>query len=208
MPARVIIGILAGSNETDRKSQCRMTWMLTAAQRGVQAVFLIGRPELAAAELHGDELHLPCPDAYRFLPQKTHGFCQWALTRDDWDYLFKADTDTYINVDRLLAYDCHAADYIGAPHRDRISYASGGAGYLLSRKAAAILAEKMVQSHGAEDMIVGSVLQRNGIVPTWDKEAFIPWGSMDARPKADNRAVTTHAVGRDVFEACHAEFSL
>ena len=53
-----------------------------------------------------------CPDDYASLPQKTRGFCRWALANAEFEYLFKCDDDTYICLDRLLAVPS-GLDYCG-----------------------------------------------------------------------------------------------
>ena len=133
----------------------------------------------------------------------------------DWDYLFKCDSDTYVCLPRLLAYceslvpsaaHCRlpAAHYIGAQWRPGVAYGSGGGGYLLSREAAAIVAQKLTHTTGAEDLLVGQVLRQNGIRLTVEPR-FVPFGSMERRPKPDNDLITTHKVGPDVFWHCHKE---
>ena len=66
--------------------------------------------------------------------------------------------------------------------RPGVGYASGGAGYFLSRKAAAIVAERLASyPTGAEDLLVGRVLKDAGIELSIDPR-FVPFGSPDAAP--------------------------
>ena len=58
--------------------------------------------------LHGPLLGVP--DSYEELPKKTQAMC---LLLSHQDYAFFADTDTYIALDRLLAYPYQLHDYIG-----------------------------------------------------------------------------------------------
>lgn len=208
---RIIIGALTGQNMSERRERCRKTWMADAATLGVQVMFLFGDGRSAGpSTLRGDELHTPTPDAYQTLPQRTRAWCEWALQRDDWDYLFKGDDDTYVAVGRLLAYDLADRDYIGGEWRPGINYASGGAGYFLSRKAVSVVAEKMTCPTGAEDMIVGRRLRESGIKFHVDNR-FIAYGKQGeriVRPAKDNNLITTHAIGADVFLAAHAEVGL
>jgi hypothetical protein len=193
----------------------------TARKNAVDAVFLLGVEEVTAPgfhsatipERHGDELWLPCPDAYATLPQRTRWCCQWALSGDcgfDFDYILKADDDTFIHIPRLMEYadrlSVDGIDYAGAEWKPRVGYGSGGGGYLLSKKAASIVAERMSQKTGCEDLIVGQILRAAGIKLEIEPR-FIPFGSMDVtrRPTASNNLITTHGVGRDVFDACWRE---
>ncbi len=157
-----------------------------------RSVFLIGIPELKTPELVGRYLLLPGPSDYRSLPQRTRAFCQWAISRDDWDYLFKCDDDTYVSISRLVRYPL-AADYIGAEWTPRVRYASGGAGYFLSRKAAEVVAERMTQKEGPEDVYVRDVLASQGIPFTQDQR-FVAIGNEELRPRADNDLITLHCV--------------
>jgi hypothetical protein len=156
-------------------------------------------------------LVLPCPNTYPALPQRTRLFCRWALdSGGEWDYLLKCDSDTWVHVGRLLAY-CErlsadgGCDYVGAEWRPAAGYASGGGGYLLSRRAAAVVAEKLTHATGAEDLLAGQVLRQNGI-PFSIEPRFVPFGSMERRPKRTNDLITTHKVGADVFHVCQKEF--
>ena len=65
---------------------------------------------------------------------------------------------TYVSIPRLKAYDLArpgvpgAPDYVGTEWKPGVGYASGGAGYFLSRKAATIVAETLAITHWAEDL--------------------------------------------------------
>ena len=214
---KILIGALSGWKYHERRHRCIDTWMSDADAAGIESVFLLGCPTATAPEGLGRHyLALPCPDDYPSLPQRTLWFTRWALARDDWDYLFKCDDDTYISIPRLLAYDTArpgprvlgappgAPDYIGAEWKPGVAYASGGAGYWLSRKAAAIIAEKLTAATGAEDLLVGQVLRGAGI-PLAIEPRLVPFGSMAHRPRRDNDLITLHAAGADAFLATHAE---
>jgi hypothetical protein len=125
-----------------------------------------------------------------------------------WDYLFKCDDDTYISLPRLMAVDPAGRDYIGAEWRPGVGYASGGAGYILSRRAVSIVAERL-ESYptGAEDLLVGQVLRAAGIEFSVDPR-FVPFGSPDRRPCADNDLITLHAAAEELVLASHGETGL
>ena len=200
-PTRYLIGALSGWAYADRRQLCLETWFPDAAACGMDAVFLLGEPAVKGPDRCGPLLVLPCPDAYRTLPQRTWQFVRWALDRDDWDYLLKCDDDTYVAVARLAAYDPQGCDYIGAEWKPGASYGSGGAGYLLSRRAAEIVAGKMLAPLGAEDQLVGLRMRENGIPLTIDPR-FVPWGSDERRPTPDNDLITAHKFA-DSLKARH-----
>ena len=205
--SRIIIGALSGWAYPERRQRCLSTWLADAEALAIRAVFLLGCPTLKAPEQMGPHtLCLPCPDDYPSLPQRTLHFCRWALQQSDWDYLFKADDDTYVSIPRLLAYDQAGRDYIGSEWKPGAGYASGGSGYFLSRKAAGIVAEKLTVPTGAEDMEVGKVLRAAGVCFSIDQSRFRTWGDEHNRPAADNNANTLH--GKPAWGPAHAETGL
>ena len=210
---RILIGALSAWKYPERRRRCLATWMRDADALGVPSIFLLGCPTIVAPEQIGPHaLVLPCPDDYASLPQRTMWFCRWAtqysVLSTQWDYLFKCDDDTYISLPRLMAFDPAGRDYIGAEWRPGVGYASGGAGYFLSRKAAAIVAERL-ESYptGAEDLLVGQVLRVAGIELSIDPR-FVPFGSSDRRPRADNDLITLHAAPEELILAAHEETGL
>ncbi len=205
---RILIGALSGWKYHERRQRCLATWMADADQVDVRSVFLLGCPTATVPEELGwHYLALPCPDDYPSLPQRTLWFCRWALKRDDWDYLFKCDDDTYVSIPRLLAYDCAGRSYLGAEWKRGVNYGSGGAGYLIDRRSAEIIAGQSVPTNGAEDVWVGRVLRAAGIWLSIEPR-LIPFGSMARRPKRENNLLTLHAAEPDAFMAAHAETGL
>ncbi len=119
---------------------------------------------------------------------------------------------TYVSIPRLKAYDLArpgvpgAPDYVGTEWKPGVGYASGGAGYFLSRKAATIVAETLAITHWAEDLHVGNVLRATGI-PLSIEPRLVPFASMEHRPRRDNELITLHACTA-AWEASHAETGL
>jgi hypothetical protein len=138
--------------------------------------------------LLSDEIILPCPDTYKYLPYKTQGLHRYVV-ENGYDFTFQCNVDTYVFVDRLLRSDFVKHDYVGwatdgALHekeyicdefkpyqsirrengvRDTcLPWASGGSGYWLSRRASEIIAKEPI-THWAEDLWVGAVLHREDI---------------------------------------------
>jgi hypothetical protein len=106
---------------------------------------------------------LKVPDDYEHLPAKTHAICEQF---QDYDFCFLTDSDSYVSIPRLLASGFEAHDYIGYQLEtpDGIPYASGGAGYWLSRKAMKMVAEEAIpERFKNEDEMVGTVLAEDGI---------------------------------------------
>jgi len=212
---RILIGALSGWKCHDRRQCCLSTWMHDADELKIDAVFLLGCATAARPEQIGPHaLALLCPDDYPSLSQRTRWFCRWAIeeggggkAEGGWDYLFKCDDDTYVSIPRLAAYaakELAGRDYVGAQWRAGVGYASGGAGYFLSRKAAELVARRLTTPQGAEDLLVGQVLQGAGMRFSIEPR-LVPFGSVHCRPTRDNDLITLHGVGAEVFLASHAE---
>lgn len=198
----LLIGVFSASGNTARRQACRDTWVgQAAAHQGTDVVFVIGDPTRSAPHRDGDLLMLPCSDDYAALPQKTRGLCQWALDTAQVDRLLKCDDDTYVAVDRLSDLPLRA-DYLGCKLRH---YASGGAGYLLSRTAASIVARDLLAKTGCEDLLAGRVLSAAGIQLTSDRR-FRAWPE-HGMPRPGNNLITGHGWSACALRAIHAGLS-
>jgi len=194
---RTIVGVLTREDLTDRRQACAATWVgRLRKNRDVEVVFLVGNG-MGEARLDRGVLHLPCGDDYGSLLHKTRLFCRWALTQD-FDYLFKCDDDTFVVVDRFLEFDPGGRDYIGVDPVDHINpkYASGGAGYWLSRRAAEAVAAMDVErttaesSMSAEDYCVYWALKDR--FAFFNDLRFQAWNQPHRLPKSSNEIVTVH----------------
>src|SRR6202034_2149949 len=104
-----------------------------------------------------DSILLPdVPDDYGHLTYKTRASLRWAYEHG-YEFVFRCFPDTYVRVDRLLQCAFTAVDYWGDFRNEEggrpdggtgklmptlqqaQNYASGGAGYWLSRKAFSFL---------------------------------------------------------------------
>lgn len=142
--------------------------------RHLETIFFMGG---STGDHSFDEVILNCPDDYLGLPFKTQAICKFVLDTSI-DYLFFADTDTFIIPERLLKSGFENFDYVGrfggnifkkfyyeAPdregrleiHPECYPWASGGLGYFLSRKAFSIIAQSEPTSW-AEDLGVGQII--------------------------------------------------
>ena len=204
---KLVIGLLSCEQHASREELCRATWIPKATQLGIDVVFLRGGSPSGQAERHGDILLLPTPTNYRSLPQRTRAFCQWCLDTDA-THLLKADNDSYVVPERLLAFERLDADYYGnEPGGHWRGYPSGG-GYGLSRRAAAIVAEHLTAPFGAEDVLVCRTLASHKIKPYFpNPRRFISWGAdePDRRPTPENTVIATHQISHDLWMKIHNE---
>ncbi len=187
---RLVVGVLSARGNVAKRQAIRQTWNRLMPS-DCELLFLIGDPEKKGARIKGDELWLPVPDGYNSLPHKTKAWCQWLCKYRSFARALKCDDDTYVAIDRLLVTDKKDADYVGAPlgHDSRV--ASGGAGYLLSPRAVAILARDMQARSSAEDVEAWAALHAHGIQLT-------PTSRFSAGhaivPQPGNEQITAHYV--------------
>jgi hypothetical protein len=152
---KVLIGICSCRRFPTRRAAVRETWMKELPQ-GVTARFFVGNGNGETVE--EDVIEISTFDDYFNLPCKVHLFFQHALKFYDFDYVFKCDDDTYIFCERFAELLRDGPEFLGS--RDQWpGHADGGAGYLLSRYAAGIIAESPAPSRGAEDVWVTRTLK-------------------------------------------------
>jgi hypothetical protein len=168
----ILIAVESCFKDAHKHQAIRDTWGKEFGRR--QAKFFMGG---AGAGPFEDEIFLGTfiDDSYEALSLKTRAMCQWALAHD-FDYMFKCDTDTLIDAERLISSAFSNYDYLGGENADinvpgfaprRIEFCSGGAGYWLSRKALTIVSNAVNIRTQAEDVFVADALLQHGIRPTF-----------------------------------------
>lgn len=194
-----IVGILSCKNSGIRIKGCRQSWASRLRKQMHPYIFIVGDPSLKEEYRQTDDaLYVRCTDDYDSVVFKTHYFCKWAVRTKSFDYLFKCDDDTYVNVRELVRFDAHGRDFIG--HRLYLPavgyYPSGGAGYLLSHKAAELVAsgdflEYISGDHAKrpEDVMVALFLARYGITLAPENNLF-----NHMRCKIFGRWITAHHI--------------
>ncbi len=195
---KIMIGALSAADYHHRRQACLETWANVSDRDDVDVVFLVGKQDCGLPRREGPILYCPCPDDYDSLPQKTRWFCLWALVNCQFEYLFKCDDDTYVDIPRLLTCGV-TADYAGY---NIAGYASGGAGYLLSKNAAISVVGRLFEATGAEDRLVQCVLGQAGIPYTPDGR-FHAYDN--AWPTEHNSLITSHYVTPERMRSLHAE---
>ena len=172
MSNRIFIAVESCFKDAHKHQVIRDTWGKEFCLNQVK--FFIGG---AGAGPFEDEIFLgsDIEDSYKTLPFKTRAICRWALERD-YDYVFKCDTDTLINVNNLLFSGFGNYDYFGGENADvnvpgfppdRIEFCSGGAGYWLSKNSLDIVSKTGKILTSAEDVFVADALLKHGINPTF-----------------------------------------
>ena len=176
---RILVAIPSCRAHAAYQQAQRDTWIRDIPSGiNVHCRFFLGREsgiESGVVDETGDEVYLGSdafiPERglkkYPTLPQKTKQICDYALLAG-YDYIFKTDTDTLINIKNLLNSGFANSEYSGGYNWEEVGeFCSGGAGYWLSRKAMQIVADSEVE-YWAEDVFVSLALREKGILPVWN----------------------------------------
>ncbi|XP_076461567.1 glycoprotein-N-acetylgalactosamine 3-beta-galactosyltransferase 1-like isoform X2 [Babylonia areolata] len=166
---RVLVWVMTGPQNLDKKAvHVRNTW----GKRASTLLFMSSQwnntfPTIGLNVPEGRQ-HLTAKtmQAFRYIYQ--HHF-------DDADWFMKADDDTYVIMENLRyllsAYSSEDPVYFGQIFKAQVDqgYASGGAGYVISKEALRRLATKgdnatlCTQDGGAEDAELGRCLMNLGV---------------------------------------------
>lgn len=204
-PDRVLMGVFTGLSSpayAARRKACRDSWMARVRELGFRAAFVFANGNFPTDYSADDCIALDeVPEGYLELPQKTRAFCQRALAVPNWEFLWKCDDDTFVHPERFadLCARTLASNigYMGVDVGTRqglCPYASGGAGYFLSRACVEVVAEKLVDQIGPEDLLVGRILSNVGARFDDRPDLFAAFSVVDGYPRNDNAMVTGHAM--------------
>jgi hypothetical protein len=153
---RILIGICSCRGMRERREAVRDTWM-RHVPAGIEAVFFVGG---GAASTEPGVVSLPVPDDYNALSLKVHAFYRYALDRFGFEYLFKCDDDTYVHLERLHALARRRLDFVGSREFESHGFASGGAGYLMSRAVVEQFVSEPVTPRCDEDVLFSGRVRR------------------------------------------------
>lgn len=196
---RILVGVCSCVPAKERREAVRETWMKDGAE-GVECLFFLGGAEPPAGE--PDVVRLNAEDDYAHLPEKVFAFFRWALENRDFDFLFKCDDDTLLDLDRLAALPDPEYDLLGDESVTHRGAPSGGAGYLLSRATVEklVAARERFPRTGAEDVIVGEAVRALG--GKMKADARLRFGNSPF-PLAENDLVSAHWCSPEMLRAAH-----
>lgn len=196
---RILVGICSCAGNGPRREAVRDTW-LTKLPDGVVGRFFVGDAGEAAPE--ADTVKLSgVPDGYQQLPGKVLSFFRHALEHHDFEWLFKCDDDTYVAPERLASLIREGTALVGNDFLTEKGYASGGAGYLVSREWVKRLVEDdSIPSEGSEDVIVtGAIITGGG---TAVSDPRLNWNTK-SYPRPHNDTITSHWCQPEMMRAIH-----
>lgn len=208
MIPKILIAVTTCHAFRDRADAVRQTW--APEVEGADVRYFLGQGEAQRP----DEIILDCPDGYHYLSQKTQLIRRWALA-NGYDYVWKADDDTYVRPERLLA-NFQNLDYVGRLRGSsgnlRGPYCSGFC-YGLSRKALELLApiEWAVNEDFSEDRWTGNRLLSLGISPHNESQFVVQSSKACAlsgreAPLLGNAVIASCEYSPDIMRTVHAEF--
>ena len=151
---KVLIAILSCHSLSYCEQAERDTW-IPEIPSGVDHRFFLGLPSV---ETEPDEVVLDVGDGWQDITKKSVAVFRWALEKD-YDYCFKCDLDTLVRPKLLLGSGFENYDYVGGQNS---FFASGGAGYWLSRRAMEAVVNDSRDQGQAEDVHTAQALLDHG----------------------------------------------
>ncbi|MBN8458150.1 MAG: hypothetical protein J0M04_09940 [Verrucomicrobia bacterium] len=182
----------------DRRQACRETWA-SVADANTTVRFFVGGGGVLEGE--PDTVVLDADDTYETLPGKVMAFFRHALKHEEFDWLFKCDDDTYVDISRLWQLAEDGVDMAGSAYLMERGAPTGGAGYLLSRRMVEkLVAEGLVPGNGDEDVLIGREAFRLG-ARVVASGRLLPNAAL--YPRLDNDLITAHYCGPERMRAVH-----
>ena len=182
---KILIAICSAHIHKTRRTGVRKTWM-RRLPTSIKSNFFVG---IGPPIIEQDLVVLDIDDSYAALPAKIQQISRYFIQHTEFDYLFKCDDDTYVLGERLTQLTDIANDLVGCKAGTSRPYVYGGAGYLMSRSAAEIIANAPTPQHGAEDIWVSKTLAAAKIVPLFSSALL---GSRKDFPRQSNNIITSH----------------
>lgn len=165
---KILVGVIASElpeYQTIIREGQRRTWAdpSTVKNSGDEVVFYYGGRD--ATTIAGDEVYFPIPEGFDYIMKKTIAFFRLALRTRDFNYLFRTNCSSYVNLANLKKnlQDAPRRGYFssvtGFVHPDKRRSASGS-GYALSRDLVELVMrnQERVDRFGCPDDVMLSFL--------------------------------------------------
>jgi hypothetical protein len=125
--------------------------------------------EIDYSKLKGDEIILNVDDSWAGMVFKIRESRRWAI-ENGYEFIFKIDCDTYLDVWRLNKSKFRNHDYWGEKSGDDHVYCGGWKGYMLSSKAYSLTIDCDIDNL-CEDVWTSLIMEKNGInLSDWREE--------------------------------------
>jgi hypothetical protein len=200
-----LIAIPSCHSLRDWQDTIRGTWAKDIPS-GVDLRFFLGNPKVEPVQ---EEVFLDVGDSLQELTHKVVAMFRWAL-ENGYDHCFKGDLDTLVRPQALLQSDFRQFDWVGGQN---CFFASGGAGYWLSKRAMQIVVEHPIEPGPAEDVNTAHALLEKGIELHNDPLfLFCPGQVMDENTRTYHLSSVKHwgakASTEDLRKAYEGTFKL
>ena len=188
---KVLITITGTWAKTHYKNwiECETTWVPKLREKGFEVLYLMSNPYIKNGfEKIGNFFFANCKDTLKEIYLKNHYYISaYFINETDYEYRFHTDCDTFIHPERFITL---LDDYVNKTPKDYMGcalpypgfntynlikreitspkhYASGGSGFLVSRKAQRYMVEdfnaKNYEHLAYCDKITGEILYKNRI---------------------------------------------
>ena len=188
---KVLITITGTWVKTHYKNwiECETTWVSKLREKGFEVLYLMSNPYIKSGFKKIDNFFFAnCKDNKEELYLKNHYYISaYFINETDYEYRFHTDNDTFIHPERFITL---LDDYVNKTPKDYMGcalpypgfntynlvkreitspkhYASGGSGFLISRKAQRYMVEdfnaKNYEHLAYCDKITGEILYKRGI---------------------------------------------
>lgn len=200
---RILIAVCSAAKYGERRNACRETWV-SRLPEDIGHFFFIG--DVATETPEPDTVNLAgTPDDYAHLTLKTVEMLRHAATRDDFDYLFKCDDDTYVAGERLTSLIVGPESVVGFVWQNNVQSLSGGAGYLLHRTMLTRVAEHIDVTGFYEDVEVTKAARAAGLTVVHNPRLQPGHGAI---PSWKNDRVTSHWCKPRELHTIHAAYDM
>lgn len=154
--------------------------------------FFIGHSALTPNNVSINTVRVSSADDYDSLTSKLHAILNWFITIPEYTHVFVCDTDTYVDVPKLVAAFTGVEQYVGFTGMNGVHGAAhGGPGFWLSRAAVAEVlvaaTRDNIQRIKQDEWWVYELLRQAGISPVHDDRY-----SVLTTPGRDHRCITYH----------------
>ena len=188
---KVLITITGTWAKTHYKNwiECETTWVPKLREKGFEVLYLMSNPYIKNGFEKIDNFFFAnCKDNKEELYLKNHYYISaYFINETDYEYRFHTDNDTFIHPERFITL---LDDYVNKTPKDYVGcvipypgfnvndlnkaeitnpgyYASGGSGFLVSRKSQKHMVSDFNKSNYEHlaycDKITGEILYKNGI---------------------------------------------
>jgi len=186
---KIFVAICSCNKEKNVKLRdaCRKTW-LSDIPTNIEYKFFVGSGYDNIDE-NADVINLNVDDDYWGLPGKVAAIYKWVEDNIDYDYVFKCDDDTYVVLERLVELTINNHDFIGNEflYDEKKKFASGGAGYFISKKIMPKILKEKIGNRGLEDVTFSKLALKHA-------ESFFASGRLhfDNSGMRDDDVITAH----------------